>query len=111
LTRGWCSAVQEFGKKYPANVIYLAVSWYRRDTVKDLKTLSIPEGVRVILDVEGKNTAEILKMNDKLIPMMILVVDNNCKIEYVFSWNYDSKFEEGELEKVLAGIEGFIATD
>ena len=95
-------------EKYPENTIYLAVNWYRRDTVKDLRTQNIPKRVPVVLDEGGLNTAEILKLNEKMLPTMIMVIDNNLWVEYIFGWNYDSEFEDGKIDKVMEKISGFM---
>ena len=61
-----------------------------------------------MLDEGGKNTAEILKLNEKMLPTMIMVIDNNLWVEYIFGWNYDSEFEDGEIDKVMEKISGFM---
>ena len=61
-----------------------------------------------MLDEGGLNTAEILKLNEKMLPTMIMVIDNNLWVEYIFGWNYDSEFEDGEIDKVMKKISGFM---
>ena len=61
-----------------------------------------------MLDEGGLNTAEILKLNEKMLPTMIMVIDNNLWVEYIFGWNYDSEFEDGKIDKVMEKISGFM---
>lgn len=86
----------------------MAVNWYLRDTLKDLQKQVIPKGVTVLLDSEGKNTASILSLNPKLLPMMIIVIDNKLDIQYIFSWNYKSSKKSIDYSIILDKIREFM---